>query len=372
MRIICYARIGKAMNKAQKEQIGVVMGTRNEVKMHSVRKLAQDADFFMINEMCGNRENEVMSVDVIIPTYRPDHKFDQLMKRLRKQTVQPNKIIILNTVPASCDSEEARHEQDEFMQKYRELNHATIVHIPQNEFDHGATRDYGASLSNADLVMFMTQDAIPADEYLIEEIIKPFQNPMVGAAYGRQMAMTNADEIEAFTRVFNYPPESRIKTKADLKTMGIKTFFCSDVCAVYRKSLYEKLGGFVKKTIFNEDMIFASKLIQNNYGVAYVAEAKVFHSHHYSYRQQFKRNFDLGVSHAEYKEVFQQVSSTSEGKLLVKKTFQHLAKRHSYLKMVDLFFMSGFKYMGFFFGKRYQRLPKKLVLKWTGTPNYWK
>jgi len=348
------------------------MGTRNEVKMHSVRELAQDADFFMINEMCSKSEDEDMSVDIIIPTYRPDHKFDLLMKRLRKQTVQPKNVIILNTVPASCETDEAKKEQDEFMQKYRELNHATIVHIRQDEFDHGATRDYGASLSNADLIMFMTQDAIPADEYLIEEIIKPFQNPTVGAAYARQMAMTNADEIESFTRVFNYPAESRIKTKADLKTLGIKTFFCSDVCAVYRKSFYDKLGGFVKKTIFNEDMIFASKLIQNNYGVAYVAEAKVFHSHHYTYLQQFKRNFDLGVSHAEYKEVFQQVSSTSEGKKLVKKTVNHLLRRHSYLKVIDLVIMSGFKYLGFFFGKRYKKLPKRLVLKWTGTPNYWK
>lgn len=348
------------------------MGTRNEVKMHSVRKLAQDADFYMINEMCDKKENEPLTVDVIIPTFRPDHKFDLLMKRLKKQTVQPKKIFILNTVPNSCESEAGKQEQDEFMQKYRELNHATIIHIKEEDFDHGGTRDYGASLSNADLIMFMTQDAIPVDEFLIEELIRPFQNPAVGAAYARQMALTNADEIESFTRTFNYPAESRIKSKADIEALGIKTFFCSNVCAAYRKSAYDKLGGFVKKTIFNEDMIFASKLIQNHYSIAYVAEAKVFHSHHYSYRQQFRRNFDLAVSHAEYPEVFQQVKSESEGMKLVKKTAGHLLRRHSYLKVMDLFLVSTFKYAGFYLGSRYQKLPKKLVLKWSMNKNYWK
>lgn len=348
------------------------MGTKNEVKLHSVKKLGNDADFFMINEMLEKTDHKNLTVDVIIPTYRPDNKFDLLMKRLKKQSIQPKKIIILNTIPNDSSTEDGKQEQDEFMQKYRELHHASIIHIKEDEFDHGGTRAYGASLSNADLILFMTQDAIPADEYLIEELLKPFSDPNVGAAYARQLALTNADEIETYTRTFNYPAVSKVKSKADLEELGIKTFFCSNVCAIYRKSVYDKLGGFVKKTIFNEDMIFASKLIQNNFKIAYVAEAKVFHSHHYSYRQQFRRNFDLAVSHAQYPEVFSQVKSESEGMKLVKKTANHLLKRRSYLKLVDLFFVSGFKYMGFFLGSRYNKLPKKLVLKWTMNKNYWK
>lgn len=346
------------------------MASKSEVKMHSVRKLAQDADFYMINEMCEKQENGALTIDVIIPTYRPDNKFDLLMKRLKKQTVQPRKIIILNTVPSSIENEAGQ--QDEFMEKYRELNQTTIVHIKEEDFDHGKTRAYGATLSNADLMLYMTQDAVPVDEFLIEDIMKPFQNPVVGAAYARQMALSNADEIESFTRNFNYPAESRLQTKSDIDDLGIKTFFCSNVCACYRKSYYDKLGGFVKKTIFNEDMIFASKLIENHYAIAYVAEARVFHSHHYNYRQQFRRNFDLGVSHAQYPEAFQCAKSESEGIKLVKRTASHLIKRHSYLKVIDLFFNSAFKYAGYFVGCRYKKLPKKLVLKCTMNRNYWK
>lgn len=347
------------------------MGNKNEVKLHSVRELAQDADFFMINEMPENKGDKKFTVDVIIPTYRPDNKFDLLMKRLRTQTVKPNHIFIMNTIPSKDENERGHKEQEEFMQKYRELNHADVHHIKQEDFDHGKTRAYGASFSNADLILFMTQDAIPADEFLIEELIKPFQNPEIAAAYARQMAHTNADEIESYTRIFNYPAESFVKSKADLDTLGIKTYFCSNVCACYRRCVYEHLGGFVHKTIFNEDMIYASKVIKNNYKIAYVATARVFHSHHYNYRQQFRRNFDLAVSHAQYPEIFEQVKSESEGIKLVQSTVKHLCKRHSYLKVVDLFFMSAFKYAGFFFGKRYKKLPKKLVLHWTMNKSYW-
>lgn len=348
------------------------MESRKEVKLQSIKTKGLDKDFFRINEMVNHSDTSTLTVDIVIPTYRPDQKFNSLMKRLRTQTVQPQRVFIINTIPKESFHEQGKAEQEEFMQKYRELNHATIIHISQDEFDHGATRAYGASLSNADLIMFMTQDAIPADDHLIEELMKPFHDPQIGAAYARQLAASNADEIETFTRIYNYPATSHIQQKSDIEKRGIKTFFCSDVCAVYRKEYYEELGGFVKKAIFNEDMLFAYKLIDHNYKVAYVAEAKVFHSHHYTYRQQFVRNFDLGVSHAENEEIFRSIKSESEGIRLVKKTAHYLMKRHRYFKLVDLFFTSGFKYMGYFFGVRYKKLPRKLVLKWSMNKNYWK
>ena len=72
---------------------------------------------------------------------------------------------------------------------------------------------------------------------------------------------------------------------------------------MYRRSIYEKLGGFVKHTIFNEDMIFAGKLIQEGYAIAYVAEARVFIPTNYTNCQQLHRNFDLAVSQADHPEI---------------------------------------------------------------------
>lgn len=100
-----------------------------------------------------------------------------------------------------------------------------VHHIKKEEFDHGKTRDYGASLAKeADILMFMTDDAIPKDKYMVENLIKAFDDPIVTAAYGRQMADPEKNYIEYYTRIFNYPLESRVKTKRIWILWGSKHF----------------------------------------------------------------------------------------------------------------------------------------------------
>ena len=140
---------------------------------------------------------------------------------------------------------------------------------------------------------------------------------------------------------------------------------------MYRRNIYEKLGGFVKHTIFNEDMIFAGKLIQKGYAIAYVAEARVVHSHNYTNRQQLHRNFDLAVSQADYPEIFAMAKSESEGIRMVKATAAYLiSQRKPYLIPV-LGIRSASKLLGYRLGRSYQKLPEKIVLHLTGNKSYW-
>ena len=217
----------------------------------------------------------------------------------------------------------------------------------------------------------MTQDAMPVNEYLIEELVKAFDNEKIAAAYARQLPNSKCNVIERYTRAFNYPEQSRIKSLEDLETLGIKTYFCSDVCAAYRKSVYESLGGFEEKTIFNEDMIMAAKIIQSGGSVKYVAEAKVIHSHNYNCKQQFQRNFDLAVSQVEHPEVFQNIKSESEGMRLVKNTMTYLIKIKKPWLIIKLILQSAFKYMGYCLGRKYSQLPMWLIKKCTMNQRYW-
>ena len=177
--------------------------------------------------------------------------------------------------------------------------------------------------------------------------------------------------MERFTRSFNYPEESRIKRKADLETLGIKTYFCSNVCAMYERETYLEMGGFVKKTIFNEDMIFAGSLIQAGGAVAYAAEAKVIHSHNYSALQQFHRNFDLAVSQADHPEIVSGVRSEGEGIRLVKKTASWLCRQGKPWLVFSLVWNSGWKYLGYLLGKRYRNLPRWMIRQCTSQKSYW-
>lgn len=317
-----------------------------------------------------------MDIDVVIPVYKPDIKFKYLIERLVKQTVKPKHIYLLHTLENYNEQQQVEKKNTEDMLNYaNELSDTTCeihcIDIKKSDFDHGGTRNYGASLSQSELILFMTQDAVPADKDLIKYITQPFENQNVAAAYGRQLAGAKAGIIENYTRIFNYPEESYIKSKADIPTLGIKTYFCSNVCAAYRKSVYVELGGFVTKTIFNEDMIMAASIINAGYSIYYAANAKVVHSHEYSYIQQFKRNFDLAVSQQQYKQIFSSMKSESEGIKLVKRNTKYLIEQKQYLKIPDLIMQSGFKYLGYLAGKKYEIMPKWLIKKLSMNPTYW-
>ena len=52
-------------------------------------------------------------------------------------------------------------------------------------------------MSKAEIVVFMTQDAVPADEYVIGNLVKVLEeDEMTGAAYARQLAASDCNYIE--------------------------------------------------------------------------------------------------------------------------------------------------------------------------------
>ncbi len=305
-------------------------------------------------------------VDVIIPVYRPEpDKLMGLIDNLNVQTVKPAHVFFMQTLVGEPEDGKVR-------KMLEKADNAVITPVEKKDFDHGGTRNQGAGLSTAEYMLFMTQDAVPVDDRLIEHLVNALTSGTVATAYGRQLPDDKAGVIEHYTRQFNYPAESRVKSKKDLPVLGIKTYFCSNVCAMYRRSVYEEMGGFVLHTIFNEDMIMAADVIQAGYEIAYVAEAAVVHAHKYTYRQQFTRNFDLAVSQQQYRKIFDGVKSESEGMRLVKETMKYLFRHGKWYRIPDLILQSGFKFLGYRFGKKYERLPLWLVRRFSMNKTYWR
>ncbi len=224
-----------------------------------------------------------MDLAVVIPTLNGGETFLKMLAGLRGQSLAPQTLLVIDSGSVDDTVPQA-------------LAYGAQVHkIRASEFNHGATRELGRHLVKADYYLFMTQDALPAHPQLLENLVKPLLNRQdLGLVYGRQLPCPDASPLEAFNRRFNYPAAAQLKRKADRVRLGLKTVFCSNVCALYRASALDAVGGF-PPVIICEDQYVAARMIEAGYSIYYATEAPVFHSHNYSLVEEFKRYFDLGV-----------------------------------------------------------------------------
>jgi len=232
--------------------------------------------------------------------------------------------------------------------------------IEQQEFDHGGTRTLAASMTDADILVYMTQDAIPADAHALERLIRPFaDDARIAATYGRQLPATDATPFSAHLRRFNYPDRSEVRCLQDREQYGFKTIFISNSFAAWRRDVLAAQGFFPDNLLFGEDTLTVAKLLQNGYCVAYVSEAGVFHSHNYSILQDFRRYFDIGVFHVDHAAQFQAFGGPGgAGRRFVRSEIAALAAEKKYHLLPESILRSGAKFIAYNLGKRYEKLPR--------------
>ena len=281
-------------------------------------------------------------LSLIIPTLNAEKDICPLIDSLKKQTIVPDEIIIVDS-----ESEDATVET---VRKYPEVR---LIRIKRKEFDHGRTRDMALRKSGGDYVIFMTQDALPKNRYMIEKLLEPFfRDGKVALSTGRQLPKYDATRMEQLVRRYNYPETSRIRSKDDIAEMGIKAFFASDVCAAYRRDIYEKLGGFDYPIKTNEDMFYAAKVIHSGYKIAYCADAEVLHSHNLSLKEQYQRNYIQGYEIEKHKSVLGSGSQEAEGMKMVKYVSKELLKKGRVISFVHFGFDCCARLMGSKAGKK--------------------
>ena len=289
-----------------------------------------------------------MTIDVIIPVYRPDEKFNKLIKMLGTQTLLPSKILIANTV----DKEDTSEKIEEIVRKNLGNSGVIVEVYPVNEdeYDHALTRQKTAGLSEADAILFMTMDAVPEGEDLLAKLSEAIENG-AGAAFARQVANEDADIIEKYTRQFNYKETSYERTASDYEKYGIKTVFCSNTCMMYDRKVFEKLGGFGQKSVFAEDMTYAFKLLENGGKLAYVSDAVVIHSHAYTLKDNYKRSRALGINQACHPEIYKKLSSEKEGVTYVRYMVKKLMSGGHLLKTPYFLLTCCVRYLGVLRGR---------------------
>jgi len=282
-------------------------------------------------------------VSIVIPTYNAGTSLPKLLRSIERQNVLKEVIIVDSSSP------------DDTIDVAKSFG-ANVLSIRKKEFGHGKTRNLAASNSKGEIIVFLTQDCILAGDEAISDLTEYLKEERIAAAYGRQIPRENAIPTEKFARLYNYPEVPIIKNGEQVEEMGIKTFFFSNVFSAVRKKEFMELGGFPENLIMFEDMLFAAKLIERGYKIAYVPEAKVIHSHDYSLVQQLRRYYQAGVSFQRNAWFAKYAGANKEGAAFLREEIKFLLKEKKYKWMPYALLEALFKYTGYKAGLYHDKL----------------
>lgn len=246
-----------------------------------------------------------------------------------------------------------------------------VRYMPKEEYDRAGSRDMILRELDSDIVIFMVQTAIPQNRYLVEKLTEPFKEERTAVVYGRHMTDDECSPIECCVRQFNYPPKGMTKSLEDTGKLGIRTFFNSNVCAAYRRSAYLETEGFGKRMIAGEDMLAARRLLEKGWQAVYAPEAEVIYYRNDDLHGLWKRNFDIGVAHAEHPEMLENTKPGKEGVRLVRVTSALLRQNHMEEYLGEVLTRSIVRYLAYQLGRNYERLPEGVVRKCSANKEYW-
>ena len=291
-----------------------------------------------------------MNYSITILTLNSENKLKKLFPLIRQQSLQPEKILVIDSSSEDKTCEVAKE------------NNCEVVVIGRKDFDHGGTRALAGKYLNSDILLYLTDDVIPFSNIAFEKLISVFKDEKIAGAFGRQIPYIETNIFGKHLRYFNYPDFSYVREYKDREKYGIKTVFLSDSFCAYRRQCLEKIGWFKEGLIVGEDSYAGARLILAGYKISYVSDSVVYHSHNYSAIEEFKRYFDIGVFHKMENWILDQFGKAEgEGIKYVKSGMKFLVDNNRIYFLPEFFIRIFLKYLGYKLGYNYKVLPEFLV-----------
>lgn len=171
-----------------------------------------------------------------------------------------------------------------------------VIRIPPQEFGHGKTRNLAAAQARGDYLVFLTQDATPANADWLDVLLAPLlAAPSIAGAYSRHLPRPHCHPME-WRRIVEDELSGRTESclnscdTPDYATNPAFFYFFSNVSSVLRRSVWQEVP--FPEVEFAEDQLWARRVLEAGYQTAYRADSLVYHSHGYGPWPNFRRHFD--------------------------------------------------------------------------------
>jgi len=176
---------------------------------------------------------------------------------------------------------------------------ARVVRLAPGEFDHGTARNRGAGAARGEYVLFLSQDALPSDRSYASRLVAVLAaDQRLAGAFARQVPRPDADPITRrdLARCVAASREPRVVFQP-----GPDAYAALSPSERYSLAAFDNVASAVRRSVlaaapfgrsrFGEDLEWSQRVLALGYGVAYVPEAVVQHSHRRSARAVFRRNY---------------------------------------------------------------------------------
>lgn len=261
---------------------------------------------------------------VVVTTLNAGPGFGELLRRLFSQKADFDyEVLVIDSGSTDATVELAR-------------SYGASVHtIDRDEFDHGATRNLGASLSGGRYVAFVVQDALPLDDTWLASMVENLdKDGTVAGVYGRQIPRPDSSPLtralmddwptsglERREQFAGDPGSFRRMSPATRRTLA--TF--DNVSSCVRRSLWESFP--FERTSFGEDLRWGKTVVEAGYKLVYEPRSAVLHSHERGAIYDLRRHYADGLV---IKELFGLVPTPNLARLLLNVL---LSCAHLYLRL---------------------------------------
>lgn len=296
-------------------------------------------------------------VGVIVVTHRARRHLGRCLPPLFRSALRP-RVLVVNS-----------SSEDGTVELAQSLGAETLV-VPRQAFNHGLTRELARRRLGTPVCVMLTPDAYPLHDDFIDRLTAPIRSGAAAVAYGRQVARDGADIFERLGRDFNYPATSHVRSLADWPRFGSYTHFCSNACAAWSNAALDTIGGF-KPTLVSEETIAVAELLARGESIAYVAEARVEHSHRHTAWDAFRRQFDIGYTRRLYDWLLiARERDEVRGRRFAEQALR-TAARSAPASLPRITAQLAAAWLGYRAGLMGPRLPRTLVRRLSGQDYFW-